>query len=550
MLVNLKVRNFAIIDELELDFPAGLNVLTGETGAGKSIIIGAMGLVLGERGYTEMIKTGQDTATVDATFHLPGHPALQRYDGQNQEIHITRVVSRGGRGKAYINGKTVSIQALAELGNSLVDVHGQHEHQSLLSADNQMALLDRYGELSPDRERVGGLYEETATTARKLDALRRNAREREQQVDMLGFQISEIDGATLNDGEDETLNTEFKLLSNLGRLKELVEGAYTMLYSDEGAAMERTSSALSSISEVVTLDDEAEDALTSLEQAVALLEDAAITVRGMRDKYDMDPARLDFIQDRIEVINRLKKKYGETIADILKFRDDAADKLDTLQSAGESAGELERILEEKTIALESAARELSDKRKNAALKLETSVMVELRSLALENAAFKISIDDAPVTATGMDAVEFMFSANVGEMVKPLNKVASGGELSRIMLAMKTVLREVDNIPVLVFDEVDAGIGGKTANNVGARLAQAAQGRQVLCITHLPQIAAAGDTQFLIKKSTRDNDTSVQVLRISGTERDEEIARMLSGSVTSTSLKHARELLRGDTGETQ
>lgn len=534
MLSELKVQNFAIIDELNISFEGGLNVLSGETGAGKSILIGALGLVLGERAYTEMIKTGASTATVEALFALP-----EALGGQTR---IRRVISKGGKGRAFINGSQVNVQALSELGVNLVDVHGQHEHQSLLSTDNQTLILDRYGKLGPSRENVATLFEKASLIKRKLDALNRSQSDREQRVDLLKFQRDEIEGAGLTPGEDVRLEEEFSILSNMGRLRELMEDAYAGLYSDDNSAVERASAALSAATEASEIDPELGGALDSLSEAHALLEDAAFTLRDLKDGYEMDPVRLDHVQERIEDIKKLKKKYGNTIEEILAYSLNAAEELDALDSADENAGELEKELGISRAALTKAAIKLSEERKKAARKLERAVLKELKGLALENSGFKVSIEDAEVGVTGMDALEFLFSANKGEIVKPLGKVASGGELSRIMLAMKTVLREVDNIPVLVFDEVDAGIGGKTANNVAERLHDTSSGRQVICITHLPQIAARGDSHLLIEKSSSGNATSVNVRQLKGVERTEEIARMLSGSVTDASLKHAKELL--------
>jgi DNA repair protein RecN (Recombination protein N) len=546
MLRELRVNNFAIIDELAVSLSGGLNVLSGETGAGKSIIIGALGLVLGERAYSEMIKTGRDSATVEASFDLPeglgaGTPG---YDGKGS-LAIKRIITKGGKSRAYINGNAVNVQALSDLGKCLVDVHGQHEHQSLLSTDNQTILLDRYGSLEAYREKVQVLFEQASSIRRKLEALKRNAKDREQRIDLLKFQVTEIDGASTEPGEDTRLSEEFDILSNLGKLRELMEHSYEQLYSGDGAAVERTSSALSSLSEAAGIDNELSEAMDSLSQASALLDDASLTVRDLRDKYEMDPSRLDHVQERMEEIGRLKRKYGETIEDVLSYAREAVEELDALDSADESAEELEKDLSGIDKELLKASSALSQKRKKIAIKLEKSVLAELKTLALENSSFKVSFEEAEITSVGIDNIEFLFSANTGEVVKPLGKVASGGELSRIMLAMKTVLRDVDSIPVLVFDEVDAGIGGKTAGSVAERLVQAGGSRQVVCITHLPQIASRGGTHLLIEKSSVGNGTDVSVRELSGRERQEEIARMLSGSVTDASLKHARELLSGN-----
>ncbi len=544
MLKELRVRHFAIIDRLDIQFAPGLNILTGETGAGKSIIIGALGTVLGQRAYTEMIMTGHEQATVEAFFDIRDHPVTEELGIDTSEgILLRRTISKAGKTRAYINDTMVNLASLARLGATLVDVHGQHEHQSILGSEHQMRLLDYFGGL--DRERTGfsEKFRELSTLKTRLEDLRLGRRARAQKTDMLRFQVDEIDAAGLGKGEDVKLEEELEILSNLTRLKELVEGAYSLLYTDDGSSIEKLTGAIDRLRDMSGIDGEASASLELLEQALPLAQDAAISVRDLRDRYDLDPGRLEEVQERLRVMDNLKKKYGESINEVIDFRNRAQAELDDLEGEEEDTEALEAQINEKTSGLEKAARNLSRKRKKAAGSIAGEVMKILKGLAFSKAEFVVSVEDSDLSSTGADDVEFLFSANKGEIPKPLSKVASGGELSRIMLAIKTVLRKVDDIPVLVFDEVDAGIGGKTAKNVAQRLKESSAGRQVLCVTHLPQIASIADTHFLIDKSTTGERTLVVISELKGQKREKEIARMLSGTVTDTSLEHAREIIK-------
>jgi DNA repair protein RecN (Recombination protein N) len=543
MLRELRIKNFAIIDELTVNFEPGLNVLTGETGAGKSIIIGALGIALGQRAYTEMIKTGSTEASVEAYFDIPNHPVLENMgiDSSNGII-IRRNISLAGKTKAYINDTMVNVQSLSELGKTLVDVHGQHEHQSLLSTENQMRLLDYFGKLEKDREAVSALFDEVQTLKKQIEDLKHSVRERAQRLDLLRFQINEIDAASVTEGEDTRLEEERAILSNLHRLNELIETSYALLYSSEGSCLEKLSAVLANLKEMSSIDKSVSEPLELLESAMPLIEDASLSLRGYKDKYDIDPERLSQVEDRLELIKNLKRKYGDTISAILKYREDAEKEVQSIEMSDESLETLENELREKEAQLNKSASELSEKRKKLSKNIESSIKAALRKLALEKSEFKIDIRPAPVSSTGIDTVEFLFSANTGEALKPLGKVASGGELSRIMLAIKSTLRDADDIPVVIFDEVDAGIGGKTAQNVAAKLKEISKNRQVLCITHLPQIASLADKHFLIEKADKKGRVCVMVKELEGKDRQEEIARMLSGKVTETSLKHAQEIL--------
>ncbi len=543
MLRELRIKNLAIIDDLKIRFESGLNVLTGETGAGKSIIVDALGLALGERAQTEMIKTGKDEASVEAFFEITGHPLLNEMGIIAEDgVVLRRNISAAGKSRAYINDSMVNIQSLSGIGRSLVDMHGQHEHQSLLSSDNQRTLLDYYGKLQDKREAVEALFHETQSLKAELSGLRTNIKDRAHRIDLLRFQINEIEAAALNPGERESLEEERMILSNLNRLNELTETAYAVLYEADASCMEKLSKVISKLKDMSAIDPSINETLGLLESARPLIEDAAVSLRGYKEKYDLDPQRLETIEERLENIKKLEKKYGEGIEAVLKYGDEAEKELRSLEQADEKTGTIEAELKEKEDMLLEAAAQLSEKRKKTAEEISRAVERILKELAFEKARFKAEARQAALSSSGADNVEFLFSANPGEALKPLSKVASGGELSRIMLALKNILADVDKIPVLIFDEVDAGVGGRTAESVAVKLKRLAKSHQVICITHLPQIASAADFHIMTEKLQKKDSVSVKTKELSPDERKEEIARMLSGKITDVSLKHAGELL--------
>jgi DNA repair protein RecN (Recombination protein N) len=544
VLKELRIKNFAIIDDLTVRFENGFNVLTGETGAGKSIIVDALGLALGSRAQSDLVRSGEKEATVQAYFEVEGDNIsdLGIYTSDSDSLILRRSVALSGKSRAYINDTMVSLQSLLDLGRSLVDIHGQYEHQSLLLLDKQKLLLDSYGKLHSDREMVESLFKEVQALNREKNDLRQKVKEKAQRLDLLRFQIHEIDAASLKLGEKESLTEEKTILSNLSRLKELTEMAYSMLYDSEGSCTEKLSSVIAKVRDMSTIDRGVSDTLNLLESAFPLIEDAAISLRGLKDRNDLEPDRLSAIEERLELIKNLEKKYGEGIEAILRYRDDVEEELRVLEMTDERLDSIDTELKEKEDKLMKTSATLSEKRRIIAKKIEELVMNELRELAFSSAEFRIDIRDVPVTSTGIDRVEFLFSANPGEPPKPLSRVASGGELSRVMLALKSILADVDNIPILIFDEVDAGVGGKTAGRVGKKLKTISNKHQVLCTTHLPQIASLGDLHLKINKKQKDERVCVEVRELIGSERLDEIARMLSGKITEVSLRHAKELL--------
>lgn len=550
MLRELRIRNLAIIDDLSVGFERGLNVLTGETGAGKSIIVDALGLALGDRAQAEMIRAGAKEASVEAFFEVEDGEVLPDLGiDVSDGLVLRRVIPAGGKSRAYINENMVTLQSLAEVGRALVDVHSQHDHQSLLSVERQREILDAFGGLGDDAARVRALFEEQQAIRRELSLLAEKARDREQRIDFLRFQIQEIDAAALRSGEKAEIEEERNILSNTGRLKELAETAYGLLYAEETACTEKLSAALARLREIEAIDPGCGEIARLIESALPLVEDAAIALRGYRERYDFEPQRLDEVEERLDLIRRLEKKYGEGIEGILGHRERAGEELSSLESSVERLSGLEEALRQKEEELLSAAKVLSEKRMETAKRLEGLIVKTLKELAIPGGSFKVDLrkemaEDGRhlVHSHGMDRIEFLFSANAGEPLRPLSKIISGGELSRVMLSVKSILAGADRVPVLIFDEVDAGIGGRTAEHVGEKLRKIAGKHQILCITHLPQIASRGDLHLKIEKTEREKRVQVLVRELSDVDRRDEIARMLSGTVTEISRRHARELL--------
>ncbi|MBE0426738.1 MAG: DNA repair protein RecN [Nitrospirae bacterium] len=541
------IKNLAIIDDLRVRFENGFNVLTGETGAGKSIIVDSLGLALGSRAQTDLIRTGEKDAVVQAFFEVENIKELSDMDIDTSEgLILRRNISASGKSRAYINDTMVSLQSLSEIGRTLVDIHGQHEPQSLLTVDKHIIFIDLFGRLYNDREKVKSLYKEVQTLRQEESNLRQKARERSHRLDLLRFQINEIDAASLSITEKGELTEERNILLNMSRLKESGEKAYCNIYSEEGSCIEKLTSVITKVKEMSSVDQRLSEVLSLLEAAMPLIEDASFSLRGYKDKFNPEPERLAEVEDRLEFIKRLERKYGEGIENILIYRDGAEKELKSLEIIDERLDTIEAECKEKEDMLLQSAIILSEKRKEVAQELEGLVKNELKELAFSDAEFVIDVKQEPVSTHGIDKIEFLFSANPGEPPKPLAKIASGGELSRVMLALKSIFADFDSIPVMIFDEVDAGIGGKTAKSVGKKLKAISHRHQVLCTTHLPQIASMGDFHLKVEKGQKNERVCVEVKELKGGERINEIARMLSGKITEVSLRHAKELLESAT----
>jgi len=558
MLHELHIKNFAIIDEVTVRFDKGLNVLTGETGAGKSIIIDALCLALGERASIEHVRTGEKEALVEAFFDTLYEPLNSNYIFHDLGINIDdgiilkRIITAQGKSRAYISGSMVNIQTLSQISRGIIDVHGQYEHQSLLFPDQQIELIDASAGLISERQEVSALYEAQIKLKQKIAGLLEKERERIQRIDILIFQINEIESAGLKTGEDEELSEEIKILSNVSRLAELANHAYDSLYSSENACITNLSKTLNLLKEISLIDVRAGEAVKSAEESLSLLQDAAYFLRDYKEGIDFNPERLERVQERLELIKGLKRKYGDNIQEILDHKERVSRELDEIQHTGERLDILRANLENLKIKLTEKAHALSRKRKNAARKIEQLVIKELSALSMPDTRFSIyiisengedTIDGLKANPYGIDKVEFLISPNVGEELKPLSKIASGGELSRIMLALKSILSEGDSIPVIIFDEIDAGIGGIAAETMGRKLKALSLKHQVICITHLPQIASYADIHLKIEKKVSGQRTKVEIRKIEGDERTKEIARMLSGDSSDVSVKHAKEMLR-------
>lgn len=564
MLRVLYIKNFSIIDDANIEFAEGFNVLTGETGAGKSIIIDALCLALGERATAEAIRSGEKEAVVAAFFDISPrllnpatHQFLTDYGINIDEgLILKRIVSAQGKSRAFVNGSMVNVQTLSDISKSIIDVHGQYEHQSLLSSDNQLDLLDAFGGLLYERQEVKNVYESVSALRRQIEELIQQEKERAQRLDLLKYQINEIETAQLNPGEEEELSGEVKFLGSAGRLAGLANEAYDSLYSSDSACIAELSRILNSLRDIAAIDPRADDAVKSVKDALPLLEEAGYFLRDYKEKLDNDPQRLEQIQERLELIKGLKRKYGGSIQEILDYKDKAVIELEALQHSEERLETLKKELEELKKSLTEKAGTLSKKRKTSAKKIEAEVVSHLSELSMPDTRFSIHItqekgddttDGLKATQKGIDGIEFLISPNVGEDLKPLAKIASGGELSRIMLALKSIMAKGDNIPVLIFDEIDAGVGGKTAENVGRKLKNLSASHQVICITHLPQIASYADRHLKIEKKVKKDRTVVEIAAVEKDERTAEVARMLGGEISEVSLKHAKEMLKKGKG---
>jgi DNA repair protein RecN (Recombination protein N) len=548
MLADLFIKNIAIIDSLHVSFQPGLNVLTGETGAGKSIIIDAVNLILGGRASADLIRTGEEEASVECLFDLSGvERVAERLAAAGMEagneLLVKRTVSRSGRNRVFMNGGPSTLSFLSEITSLLVNIYGQHESQTLLRPENHLFLLDGYGRLEPLRERYRSLHEEYTRTREEILALEKDERDTFRRIDLLSFQVREIDDAALMPGEDQTLAEERQRLVYAERLIRASRGAYDVLYDGEGALLGSLRRVIADLEESGKIDAELSPYAARLREAYLQLEDAALSLRDYGTRLENDPERLREVEDRLDLIRRLERKYAPTIDEILAFRDTVDGELRKLTRRDETLGELRTQLGELEQSLREAGGELSRRREEAARALKQDMERELSELAMKNARFQVGFfSHEEPKSWGMERIEFLFAPNPGEAPKPLAKIASGGELSRLMLALKQIHPESD-VPTLIFDEVDSGIGGVVSATVGRKLKRVAGGQQVLCITHLPQVAACADHHYKVEKGTESGRTRTSLEVLSDDMRVHELARMLGGAkVSEKALEHAREMM--------
>ena len=568
MIEELYICNVALIEELQLEFSSGLNVFTGETGAGKSVILNAVGLALGERSTSGIVRDGATNAKIQiAVAPPPDNPLWDSFSDSDftdildaeETLVLSRQINANGRSRCHTNGQLVSLTFLSAIGDLLVDIHGQHAHQSLFRSETHLNLLDTFGRHEALKADVRKKYDELHATQSQLADFSQRLREAMREKDLLEFHLEELEAAQLQEEEEAALLTERHLLSNAETLFESANQLYAQLYGgdlSESSTLDGLKTAGRTISKLCELDGSLSELNTRFESTLYELEDIAYQIRDYRDGVEFNPHRLGEVEERLDLIYRLKRKYGDSISEILAYQAEASQKLEELQVGSERIEALEGQIHLVTQGAQKLAIELSKKRRKTATQLESLIERELQTLGMERAVFQILVSpiesvEGPLEiegkryelrADGMDEIEFFISPNVGSEPKPLTKIASGGEISRVMLALKTVLAQIDPIPTMIYDEIDAGIGGHTADIVGQKLKELSRFRQVFCITHLPQIARFADQHYRVEKGVEGNRTTITAKHLTPEERIEEMARMHGGETTVTTLAHARELL--------
>ena len=558
MLLELRIRNFAIIDQVALEFGPGLNVLSGETGAGKTIIMNALGLLLGMRASPEMVRADHKEAVVEGLFQVEGEglpsDLFANSEGVPAELIVRRVVSEAGRSRVLINDEMATVQTLARIGAALVEVYGQHEQQSLLRSENHLTIVDRFAELEADVAAYRGAYGRARELSARLENLEQRARDRERRLDAARFELGELDRAQLDAGEESELATQRTILANAERLMGAVAAAEQLLMDQDAAAADLLGRAQSALSEAAALDGKLAQPLDLIGSARVALEEAVHSLRSYRERIEADPGRLEQIDNRLQEIARLKRKYGGSIESAIETAQRLRAEVAELEQVAESVA---GIKAESARALEQAgliARELSQARTRAAAMLKQKMQAELRTLGMRNVVFEARITPASADSglvcdgprlgpDGIDECEFHIAPNLGQPPMALAKIASGGELSRVMLALKRLEAQRRGVATMIFDEVDAGIGGAVAEVVGRKLKELSRFHQILCITHLPQIASFADRHFRVEKEERRGATTSKVTALDKPQRVEELARMLGGAEVSDRFRRAaRELL--------
>lgn len=553
MLQELTIENFAIISKLRLSFHQGMTALTGETGAGKSIIIDAMGLLAGGRGSSDYIRQGAQKCTLEGLFQLPRQAEFLSFmeelgiETEEQSLIIQRDMSISGKNICRVNGRTVTLANLRKIGEFLVDIHGQNEHQELMQADKHLGLLDEFGNQSFKRDKK--MYQKQYDAFRQLEQqvkkIQANEKMFVQRIDMLQFQQEEIEAAELQIGEEEQLIEERDKLSNYQKIVDGLAESYEALNAEGQSSIDGVGAALGQLQGIAHLDSEYSDILENVQNAYYLLQDSIGDISRQLDNLELDENRLEEVNHRLELIRQLKRKYGESIEAILAYQKEISQELaDSNFSDGQMDGLLKKLTNQ-AHQVRELAENLHDQRVEIAKKLQKSILTELKELYMANTDFEVrfSSTDNELHRDGIDQVEFYITTNPGEPLKPLVKVASGGELSRVMLALKTIFSKKQGITSIVFDEVDTGVSGRVAQAIADKIYQVAQNSQVLCITHLPQVAAVANYQYYISKEVKKGRTETSVQQLSSKERVTEIARMLAGSeITDLTKKHAEELL--------
>ena len=555
MLTTLRIKNLALVADLTLELQPGYNAITGETGAGKSIIIGALNLALGQRADRTLIRAGAESCAVEAVFDASRlRPALKAFLDKNglepcedHQLVIKRIFTGAGANKQFVNGSPTTLNTLASLGDWLVDMHGPHEHQSLLQPAKQLAILDAFGGLETQREEFASLLRERAGVESEKTALIVDEKTYAQQLDLLRFQTREIEAAKLQPGEDEQVEAEYKRASNAARLLELSQSARGILSENDGSLLTQAGALGRLLQELRRMDDSAQSLVQSHEQNASALRDFQTELSHYIDSVEIDPPRLRELEERLNTLQSLKRKYGSSLAEVMAFGEEAKRKLQSLEQRDIELARLNSELQKIDRELLRVGCQLSVERKKLIPKLSKAVEKELGALGFEQSMFGIALISgsqlsAAPSPSGLDTIEFQFAPNSGEPARPLRAIASSGEMARVMLALKTVLAAQDDVPVLIFDEVDANVGGETADAVGAKMKQIARNHQVLCITHLAPVAAHADAHFVVSKQVRDGRTVSEIELLEKGSRVDELARMLGGAGVAA-RRHAEALLK-------
>ena len=563
MLQELTIRNFAIIDDLSIRFTKGLTILSGETGAGKSILINAVNLLLGSRATTNLIRTGADSAELEALFQISPDSVVAAimdqlgYDSTDGLL-VRRIIARNDQNRIYINGRLATIGALTSITENLASISGQHAHQGLLKEDQHLLILDQYGGLLPLRRTVEKYYRQILPLIEKYNQLKATSEVQSEHIELLKFQKNEISSAVIQAGEDERLEQERQRLKNREFLYQTVYSSSEELYGQSGAISERLVEIKRALEKASRIDTNLNQTKSQLEDITFLIEDVVDALRVYLNTIDLDDSRLEIIEERLDALNRLKRKYGGTLDSIQAHLDQIQNELSKVENIDDEIAAADEQLATLNRDLADSAHQLSVKRKAVAKKFAKQVMVELASLKMSSTTFDVSFQpilstgsadpylthqDCLMTETGFDRAQFIIAPNIGENLKPLSEIASGGELSRVVLALKAILAKTDSVETVIFDEVDAGIGGGVAEVVGQKLNDLAEHHQIICITHLPQIAKFGDSHYCISKSIFEGRTLTTIQPLDKPQRIKELARMLGGvEITPATLAHARELL--------
>ena len=552
MLQELSIKDFAIIDEIQISFQPKMTVLTGETGAGKSIIIDALGLLAGGRGSTEFIRKGEKKAVIQGLFTLPReantYNILEEYgiDSEDGQIILQRDLYRGGRNICRINGMMVNLATLRKIGETLIDIHGQNEHQELMKPENHIDLLDEYDKKTSElRNQYQVVYQNYRKLKLSMEKKEADEKAWAQRLDMLNFQVKEIEEAGLKINEEDELVEEKNKLDNFQAIHDALELSYQILSGEKIDVVGNLGNAMNELSDISDLSENLQEINTKISDAFYSLEDAARDISDELDSMEWNGERLNEIEERLELIHQLKRKYGDTIEDILHYHSRIVKELREMENAEQNSEKQERQLSEALEKVKELAIKLSKQRKKSAKKLEKMIHEQLSALYMDKAVFEVKfLNNSKLYSKGIDKVEFYIQTNPGEEMGPLAKIASGGELSRIMLALKTIFSQKMGVTSIIFDEVDTGVSGRVAQAIAEKISQISNNSQVLCITHLPQVAAIADNHYYISKSVNDGRTETSLKELDEKQKIREIARMLSGSeITELTLKHAEELIK-------